>query len=151
ATERWLAFQAEAAPWLDTLAVAARGDRGRVRLAVAQARFARAARAPAVDAWLRRAATVSRQAAYHPQRVGALSALSDNAHRRGDIDAVIALENEALADARRYGDRREVAGSLYGLGLADVATGALDDAERRFDKAISIWRETGHPRQVAMA
>lgn len=151
ATERWLAFQAEAAPWLETLATAARGERGRVRLAMANARFAGAARSPAADEWLRRAVTVSRQAAHHPERVGALSGLSDLAYRRGDLAAVVALENEALADARRYGDRREVAGSLYGLGLADVATGALDDAERRFDEAIRIWRGTGHERQVAMA
>lgn len=151
ATERWLAFQAEAAPWLQTLATAARGERGRVRLAVANARFARATRTSAGEAWMRRAVTVSRQAAYHPERVGTLSAMSDDAYRRGDIAAVIALENEALADARRFGDLREVGSSLYGLGMADMAAGRLDDAEARYRQAIATWARGGYDRQIAMA
>lgn len=150
-TERLLAFQADAAPWLETLATAARGERGRVRLAVANARFARATRSPAGDEWLRHAADTARRGAYHPERVGALSALSDDAYRRGDMAAVIAIENEALADARRYGDRREIGSSLYGLGMADMAEGRLDQAEARYREAIAIWREEGRERQIAFA
>src|SRR5690606_9929096 len=79
ATGRWLAFQESAAPWVETLATASRGERGRVRLAVAQARFARATGTPAGDAWLRRAADTARRGAFHPERVGALSVMSDEA------------------------------------------------------------------------
>lgn len=146
-----LAWQAEASPWLSTLATAAGGERGRVLHAVAQARFASAARAPDTRAWLRRAADVSRQAAFHRERVEALSALSNEAYRRGDIAAVITVENEALADALRLGDRREQAGSLYGLGMAAQAEGRLDDAGRDFEQAIAIAKDIGDARLVAVA
>lgn len=151
ATQHLLAFQETAAHWLETLATASRGERGRVRLAVAQARFARAARTPGADTWLRRAADTARRGAYHPERVGALSVLSDEAYRRGDMAAVIAIENEALADARRYGDRREIGSSFYGLGMADMAEGRLDQAEARYREAIAIWREGKLERQIAFA
>ena len=151
ATQRLLALQETASPWLETLATASRGERGRVRLAVAQARFARATRTPAGEAWLRRAVDTARRGAYHPERVGAQSALSDEAYRRGDMAAVIVIENEALADARRYGDRRETGSSLYGLGMADMAEGRLDQAEARYREAIAIWREANLERQIAFA
>ena len=146
-----LAWQARASPWLSTLATAAGGEKGRVLHAVTQARFASAARAPDTRTWWRRAADVSAQAAFHRERVEALSALSNEAYQRGDIAAVIAVENEALADALRLGDRREQAGSLYGLGMAAQAEGRLDEAERQFEQAISIWRDIGADRQVAIA
>ncbi|KFL36355.1 diguanylate cyclase [Arenimonas donghaensis] len=151
ATGRLLAWQAEASPWLSTLAASAGGDRGRVRLAVAQARFASAARAPDTSAWQRRVADVSAQAGFRRERVEALSALSNEAYRRGDIAAVIALENEALADALRLGDRSEQAGSLYGLGMAAQAEGRLDEAEQQFERAIAIWEDIGADRLVAVA
>lgn len=146
-----LAWQSETSPWLSTLATAAGGEQGRVRLAVAQARFANAARAPDAATWLRRAADVSAQAAFWRERVEALSALSNEAYRRGDIAAVIAVENEALADALRVGDRSEEAGSYYGLGMAAQAEGRLDDAERDFEQAITLWTGIGEDRLVAVA
>lgn len=150
AAEILLAWQANASPWLSTLATAAGGEHGRVRLAVSQARFTRAARSPDAAAWIRRAADVSGQAAFRRDRFQALSALSDDAYRRGDTAAVIALEREALADALRWGDRREEASSYYGLGLAAQAQGQLDDAESQIREAITLWREIGATRQVAL-
>lgn len=151
ARERLLAWQGRLAPWLSMLATASGGDKARVRHAVAQARFARAARAPDADRWLRRAADVAGQAAFRRERVGALSALSDEAYRRGDNAAVVALENEALADALRLGDRREQAGSLYGLGMAALAEGRLDDAERFYAEALALWDAIGEARLTAVA
>ncbi|HEY9143209.1 MAG TPA: hypothetical protein VIM90_04170, partial [Arenimonas sp.] len=46
ARERLLAWQGSLSPWLSTLVTASGGEKARVRHAVAQARFARAARAP---------------------------------------------------------------------------------------------------------
>ncbi|HEX5694261.1 MAG TPA: tetratricopeptide repeat-containing diguanylate cyclase, partial [Arenimonas sp.] len=145
------AWQANASHWLSTLATAAVGEEGRVRLAVAQARFASAARAPDTSLWLRRTADIAGQAAFRRERVEALSALSNEAYRRGDIAAVIAVENEAMADALRLGDRREQAGSYFGLGMAAQAQGRLDDAERDFERAIAIWKALDEDRLVAVA
>ena len=150
AREQLLAWQISASPWLTTLATAAGGEKARVRHAVAQARFAQAARAPDVARWWRRAADVAGQAAFRRERVGTLSALSNDAYQRGDNAAVIAVESEALADALRLGDRREEAGSYYGLGMAALAEGRLDDAEGFYTDAVTVWRANGEDRLAAV-
>ncbi|MFH1601048.1 MAG: diguanylate cyclase [Pseudomonadota bacterium] len=150
AREQLLAWQADASAWLSTLATATGGEKARVRHAVTQARFAQAARAPDTARWWRRAADVAGQAAFRRERVGTLSALSNDAYQRGDNAAVIAAENEALADALRLGDRREEAGSYYGLGMAALAEGRLDDAERFYTDAVAVWSANGEDRLAAV-
>src|SRR5690606_28012010 len=81
----------------------------------------------------------------------AQSDASDEAYRRGDIDRVREIEQASLETARRFGDRREEAASIHGLALADLATGRLDDAERRFRAGIDIARRADDQQVLAAA
>ncbi|OHE80104.1 MAG: hypothetical protein A2X76_01575, partial [Lysobacterales bacterium GWF1_69_6] len=61
-----------------------------------------------------------------------------------------AIENEALADAIGWRNRREEAASRFGLALAAHASGRPDEAEMRFREAIEIWKAIGDRRGVAV-
>lgn len=150
AREQLLVFQAAAEPWLRTLAAATGGDAGRVKALGWQARLRRATQSPDHLADWRRLADVAGAAGFRRQRVGALSVLSEEAYRRADIDAMEAVENEALADARAWRNRREEAASHFGLALAAHASGRPDEAETRFREAIAIWKAIGDRRGVAV-
>ncbi|HEU0152151.1 MAG TPA: tetratricopeptide repeat-containing diguanylate cyclase [Arenimonas sp.] len=150
ATGTWMALQADAAPWLELFASAGAGDAGRIEAIAWQARLARAARSPTHLQHWRRLADAAKAGGFRRPHFGALSVLSDEAYRRADIEAVEAIENEALATARGWGDRREEAASLYGLGLAANASGRPDLAETRFREAIAVWRASGDRRGTAI-
>jgi diguanylate cyclase (GGDEF)-like protein len=150
ARERLLALQDAAGPWLEALATAGGGDTGRLRAIAWQARFARAAQSPAHLQHWRRLADAAKAADHRRPRIGALSVLSEEAYRRADIEAMEAIEREALADARGWGNRKEEAASLFGLALGANASGRPDEAEQRFREAIAIWKAAGDRRGQAV-
>jgi diguanylate cyclase (GGDEF)-like protein len=150
ARERLLALQDAAGPWLEALATAGGGEAGRLRAIAWQARFARAAQSPVHLLHWRRLADAAKAADHRRPRVSALSVLSEEAYRRADIEALEAIEREALADARGWGNRKEEAASLYGLALGANASGRPDEAEQRFREAIALWTAAGDRRGQAL-
>lgn len=146
-----LATRSESAPWLRCLATAAGGDAGRVWIAAAQARFARAARDIDADADWRRLADAARAAGRHRVYFRAVSVLSDEAYRRGDIPGVERLEHEALDAARAVGDEVEANTSRYGLALAAAASGRTDEAEALFRDVIARAEALGDGKGVGAA
>jgi diguanylate cyclase (GGDEF)-like protein len=79
----------------------------------------------------------------------AQDAASNEAYRAGDYARCRAIEEASLQAARRFGDDKEEAASIYGLALVDVATGRLDDAERRFRQTIGMAQATGSQKRMA--
>jgi len=70
--------------------------------------------------------------------------LGDNAAARGYAE-------EALALARKEGDKREVAGALNTLAQFHRAEGALDPAEPLYEQVLAIAREIGDKESIAIA
>jgi tetratricopeptide (TPR) repeat protein len=58
------------------------------------------------------------------------------------------LVEEALAVARRAGDKEALAGALNNLGILAAHSGALEDAIHHCSEALELRREIGHTRQV---
>lgn len=135
-------FVDQAEPWLQ-LALEPMGPPAHLRWLEWKARVATAAGGARGDAAWLALADEARASAWHWRRVRALNTLSNLAYRRGDIAMVRAVEEQSLADARRLGDRREEAGSLYGLALAAQATGDLAEAERLLRQVIGRWDDMG--------
>ncbi|MCX7041497.1 MAG: tetratricopeptide repeat protein, partial [Gammaproteobacteria bacterium] len=74
---------------------------------------------------------------------------SNAAYQAGEMDKCRAIETETLEMSRRFGDRREEASSIYGLGLVDTATGRPDEAEARFRESIVLWKAINDQKGVA--
>ena len=74
---------------------------------------------------------------------------SNVAYQAGDFDRCRAIETEMLALSRQFGDRREEASSVYGLGLVDTTTGRPDQAEARFRESIVLWKAMDDQRGLA--
>ncbi|MFY2765225.1 diguanylate cyclase [Arenimonas sp. MALMAid1274] len=137
-------------PWASTLG-AFGGTGAELRWRHRHARLAQAAQSPHVLDYWRKQAALGRATGFHPYRKRAQSEISNLGYRRGDYALTQAIEEEALADARRYGDLRDEAGSLQDLGLVATATGQPDLAEQRFNEALAIWNRLDDPLGKARA
>jgi predicted ATPase/DNA-binding CsgD family transcriptional regulator len=73
------------------------------------------------------------------------------AHYGGDLDRAAALGDEALAVARRLGERRSAGHALTALGLVARARGRYDEARERYDESTAIFRELRDRRGLAEA
>ena len=149
ARQQWAQALEAAAPWAGLAAVAGRGAELEARATLAHA--AMAAQGQGVQAQWRRIVRQARDAGRHDHRRLALAHLSNLGYRGGDYAFNRAIEEEALADARRYGDRRDEAGSLQDLGLVATATGDLDASEKYHRQALAIWEGLEHPMGQARA
>jgi diguanylate cyclase (GGDEF)-like protein len=76
---------------------------------------------------------------------------SNAAYQAGELDRCRAIETEVLEMSRRFGDRREEAGSIYALGLVDTATGRPDEAEARFRESIVLWKAINDQKGLALS
>ncbi|MFT3805633.1 diguanylate cyclase [Arenimonas sp.] len=79
------------------------------------------------------------------------SEASNKAYQLGDYDLCRTIEQSALVAARRFGDRKEEAMSIYGIALVDLATGKPQDAERRFRESIVVWKSIGDQKGLALS
>lgn len=76
---------------------------------------------------------------------------SNQAYQAGDYARCRAIEDAMLAAARRFGDRKEEAMSIYGLGLVATASGQPAEAERKFRESIALWQSIGDQKGLALA
>ncbi|MFG1822314.1 BTAD domain-containing putative transcriptional regulator [Microbispora bryophytorum] len=84
-------------------------------------------------------------------RVMMLSAMSDIADGRGDLERVEALTNEAIDLAERLGATADLAESLCRRGWARMRSGHMDAARADFEQAAELARRTGAPEILATA
>jgi tetratricopeptide (TPR) repeat protein len=84
-------------------------------------------------------------------RVMMLSAMSDIADGRGDLERVEALTNEAIGLAERLGATADLAESLCRRGWARMRSGHMDAARADFERAAELARRTGAPEILATA
>ncbi|MEU8277155.1 BTAD domain-containing putative transcriptional regulator [Microbispora bryophytorum] len=84
-------------------------------------------------------------------RVMMLSAMADVADRRGDLERVEALANEALDQAERLGATADVAETLCRRAWARMHSGRVDAARADFERGADLSRRTGAPEILATA
>ena len=76
---------------------------------------------------------------------------SNAAYQAGELDRCRAIETEVLAQSRKFGDKREEAGSIYALGLVDTVSGQPDAAEARFRESIDLWKAIDDQKGMALS
>ncbi|MEV5742465.1 BTAD domain-containing putative transcriptional regulator [Microbispora rosea] len=84
-------------------------------------------------------------------RVMVLSAMADVADRRGHLERVEALTNEALDLAERLGATADLAETLCRRAWARMRSGDTDAARADFERAAELSRRTGAPETLATA
>ncbi|WP_204052352.1 BTAD domain-containing putative transcriptional regulator [Microbispora siamensis] len=84
-------------------------------------------------------------------RVMMLSAMADVADRRGDLERVEALTNEALDLSERLGATADLAETLCRRAWARMRSGHSDAARADFERGAELSRRTGAPEILATA
>ncbi len=85
------------------------------------------------------------------QRATLLVALGTIQYHLGLPNAAAAVMADAIAVARKSGDRRTLADALDVLGRAQIDRGRADDAERLLAEAHALYLQAGEPRRASSA
>jgi predicted ATPase/class 3 adenylate cyclase len=100
-----------------------------------------------LEAVLAREAAAGRTAA----RATALLWAGNLARLQGDDAAARVLYEESLAINRELGNRRGIAGSLWGLGIRALYQGELATARALYEESLAIYRELGNKEDITGA
>jgi predicted ATPase len=82
-------------------------------------------------------------------RANVLSRLAEIVYRSGDPATSKELDEEALKLYRGFGDKRGIAVSLWGVGMAFIEQGDFEHARRALEESAEILRQLGDSRDVA--
>jgi len=95
-----------------------------------------------------RALTLCDELGLEGLRWGVLLALARGARERGDYAAARELDERALADARKVGDRRAIAAVRDAFAILALDEGRLEEAQRLAQSALEDLRDAGEPSDV---